>query len=107
MVDWMPGNVGLSTFFDEDKDDHEMLDFALIYIGAHNVYYVKYGGFVLNFMNSPLSLCRADYFPLLIKIMPLNMNGSAPNQAALSALCQKIMLPFLNAPGVNPLETAS
>ena len=42
MVDWMPGNVGLSTFVDEDKDDHEMLDFALIYIGAHNVYYVKY-----------------------------------------------------------------
>ena len=41
MVDWMPGNVGLSTFVDEDKEDHEMLDFALIYVGAHNVYYVK------------------------------------------------------------------
>lgn len=40
MVDWMPGNVGLGTFVDE-KDDHEMLDFALIYISAHNVYYVK------------------------------------------------------------------
>ena len=66
MVDWMPGNAALSTFVDEDKDDHEMLDFALIYIGAHNVYYVKLGGFVLNFMNSPLSLSRADYFPLLI-----------------------------------------
>lgn len=66
MVDWMPGNVALSTFVDEDKDDHEMLDFSLIYISAHNVYYVKSGGFVLNFMNSPLSLSRADYFPLLI-----------------------------------------
>lgn len=41
MVDWMPGNVGLSTFVDEDKEDHEMLDFTLIYFGAHNVYYVK------------------------------------------------------------------
>lgn len=43
MVDWMPGNVGLGTFVDEDKDkdDHEMLDFALIYVDAHNVYYVK------------------------------------------------------------------
>ena len=41
MVDWMPGNVGLSTFVDEDKEEHEMLDFALIYFGAHNVYYVK------------------------------------------------------------------
>jgi hypothetical protein len=41
MVDWMPGNVGLSTFVDEDKEDHEMLDFALISFGAHNVYYVK------------------------------------------------------------------
>lgn len=37
MVDSMPGNVGLGTFVDEDKDDHEMLDFALIYVGAHNV----------------------------------------------------------------------
>ena len=55
MVDWMPGNVGLGTFVDEDKDDHEMLDFALIYIGTHNVYYVKYGGFVLKFMSSSLS----------------------------------------------------
>lgn len=25
MVDWMPGNVGLGTFVDEDKEDHEML----------------------------------------------------------------------------------
>lgn len=41
MVDSMPGNVGLGTFVDEDKDHHEMLDFALIYVGAHNVYYVK------------------------------------------------------------------
>lgn len=41
MVDWMPGNVGLGTFVDEDKDDHEMLDFALIYVSTHNVYYVK------------------------------------------------------------------
>ena len=32
MVDSMPGNVGLGTFVDEDKDDHEMLDFALIYV---------------------------------------------------------------------------
>lgn len=40
-VDWMPDNVGLGTFIDEDKEDHEMLDFALIYVGAHNVYYVK------------------------------------------------------------------
>lgn len=55
MVDSMPGNVGLGTFVDEDKDDHEMLDFALIYVGAHNVYYVKYGGFVLKFMSSSLS----------------------------------------------------
>lgn len=43
------------TFVDEDKEDHEMLDFALIYFGAHNVYYVKYGGFVLKFMSSSLS----------------------------------------------------
>lgn len=42
MVDSMPGNVGLGTFVDEDKDHHEMLDFALIYVGAHNVYYVKF-----------------------------------------------------------------
>lgn len=55
MVDWMPGNVGLSTFVDEDKEDHEMLDFALIHFSAHNVYYVKYGGFVLKFMCSSLS----------------------------------------------------
>jgi hypothetical protein len=41
MVDWMPGNVGLSTFVDEDKEDHEMLDFALIHFSTHNVYYVK------------------------------------------------------------------
>lgn len=41
MVDSMPGNVGLGTLVDEDKEDHEMLDFALIYVGAHNVYYVK------------------------------------------------------------------
>ena len=41
MVDWMPGNLGLGTFVDEDKDGYEMLDFALIYIGTHNVYYVK------------------------------------------------------------------
>lgn len=41
MVDWMPGNVGLSTFVDVDKEDHEMLDFALIHFSAHNVYYVK------------------------------------------------------------------
>ena len=40
MVDSMPGNVGLGTFVDEDKDDHEMLDFALIYVGAHNVPHV-------------------------------------------------------------------
>jgi hypothetical protein len=55
MVDSMPGNVGLGTLVDEDKEDHEMLDFALIYVGAHNVYYVKYGGFVLKFMCSSLS----------------------------------------------------
>lgn len=41
MVDSMPGNVGLGTLVDEDKEDHEMLDFALIYVSAHNVYYVK------------------------------------------------------------------
>ena len=41
MVDWMPGNVGLGTFVDEDKDDHEMLDFALTNVSTHNVYYVK------------------------------------------------------------------
>ena len=41
MVDSMPGNVGLGTLVDEDKEDYEMLDFALIYVGAHNVYYVK------------------------------------------------------------------
>ena len=41
-VDWMPDYVGLGTFVDEDKDDHEMLDLSLIYVGAHNVYYVKY-----------------------------------------------------------------
>ena len=40
-VDWMPDNVGLGTFVDEDKDDHVMLDLSLIYVGAHNVYYVK------------------------------------------------------------------
>ncbi len=40
-VDWMPDNVGLDTFVDEDKDDHEMLDLSLIYASAHNVYYVK------------------------------------------------------------------
>ena len=48
MVDWMPGNVGSSTFIDEDKDDHEMLDFSLIYFGAHNVYYVKLNVMVPN-----------------------------------------------------------
>ena len=37
MVDWMPGNVGLGTFVDEDKDDHEMLDFALTNVSTHNV----------------------------------------------------------------------
>ncbi len=41
MVDWMPGNVGLGTFVDEGKDDHEMLDFALTNVSTHNVYYVK------------------------------------------------------------------
>ena len=52
MVDSMPGNVGLGTFVDEDKDDHEMLDFGLIYVSTHNVYYVK-----LNIMVTyPLSM---------------------------------------------------
>lgn len=37
MVDWMPDNVGLGTFVDEDKDDHEILDFALIYVCQSSV----------------------------------------------------------------------
>lgn len=53
MVDSMPGNVGLGTFVDEDKDDHEMLDFALIYVGAHNVYYVKFNIMVTYPLSMP------------------------------------------------------
>ncbi|TGD64224.1 hypothetical protein DXT73_17610 [Escherichia coli] len=35
--------------------DRQRLDSPLVYVGTHNVYYVKYGGFVLKFMSSSLS----------------------------------------------------
>lgn len=35
--------------------NRQRLDSPLVYVGAHNVYYVKYGGFVLKFMSSSLS----------------------------------------------------
>ncbi|RIW42491.1 hypothetical protein D3H36_22865 [Escherichia coli] len=41
---------------EHDNHDRQRLDSSLVYIGAHNVYYVKYGGFVLNFMSSSLSV---------------------------------------------------
>lgn len=34
---------------------HETPDFALLNASAHNVYYVKYGGFALKFMSPSLS----------------------------------------------------
>ncbi|EEW3227623.1 TPA: hypothetical protein HNO00_15315 [Escherichia coli] len=40
---------------EHDNHDRQRLDSSLVYIGAHNVYYVKYGGFVLRFMSSSLS----------------------------------------------------
>ncbi|EFN9670334.1 hypothetical protein C3448_00145 [Escherichia coli] len=36
--------------------DRQRLDSSLVYVGAHNVYYVKCGGFVLKFMCSALSV---------------------------------------------------
>ncbi|EFO0911059.1 hypothetical protein DLF61_15870 [Escherichia coli O157] len=41
---------------EQDNHDRQRLDSSLVYVGAHNVYYVKYGGFVLNFMSSSLSV---------------------------------------------------
>lgn len=35
---------------EQDNHDRQRLDSPLVYVGAHNVYYVKYGGFVLKFM---------------------------------------------------------
>ncbi len=42
MAVWVLDNAGLDAFVDEHKDDHTMLDFAIIHISAHNVYYVKF-----------------------------------------------------------------
>ena len=41
---------------EHDNHDRQRLDSSLVYVGAHNVYYVKYGGFVLKFMCSALSV---------------------------------------------------
>ncbi|EGD4721754.1 hypothetical protein DTY32_11525 [Escherichia coli] len=40
---------------EHDNHDRQRLDSSLVYISAHNVYYVKYGGFALKFMSPSLS----------------------------------------------------
>ncbi|EGE3558121.1 hypothetical protein DLW27_23365 [Escherichia coli] len=44
-----------TSIFCENKDAHKSLDSPLVYVGTHNVYYVKYGGFALKFMSPSLS----------------------------------------------------
>lgn len=40
---------------DQHSHDRNALDLAWFYVGTHNVYYVKYGGFALKFMSPSLS----------------------------------------------------
>ncbi|WP_214293697.1 hypothetical protein, partial [Escherichia coli] len=46
---------GLVIVNEHDNHDRQRLDSSLVYISAHNVYYVKYGGFALKFMSPSLS----------------------------------------------------
>lgn len=39
----------------QDNDGRRTPDSSLLYLSAHNVYYVKYGGFALKFMSPSLS----------------------------------------------------
>jgi len=46
---------GVVALISWDNERGETADFIGFYVGAHNVYYVKYGGFALKFMSPSLS----------------------------------------------------